>query len=133
MNSVEYWGTTLNALESRIEVEAEGDLVLLAPDPRLLPICFADGARHIEIDDLPLQPCWNQERERYEYEIAYRVSPAPDELRGGATGNGMRHRASISLIHGRRARRSNVCAISSSMRQSGWSWHWPAEKANSSS
>lgn len=71
VNSIEYWGTTLNSLESRLEIEAEGDYGLLDPVPTLAIVCFADGTRSIEIDDIPLEPLWSEERDRYEYEIAY--------------------------------------------------------------
>lgn len=83
VGSIEYWGTELSGLESTLMIEAEGEFGLLEPVPTLTIICYADGSRRTWIEGITLEPNWNEERERHEYEIAYRVSPTPELLPDG--------------------------------------------------
>lgn len=75
-----YWGSTIMALESMLSIEAEGDFSLAEPVPTLVVVCYAEGTRGIWIENIPLEPIWNDERERTEYEIAYRISPTAQAL-----------------------------------------------------
>lgn len=85
-DSIIYWGSTISALESMLSIEAEGDFSLTEAVPTLVIVCYAEGTRRIWINNIPLEPIWNEERERTEYDIAYRISPTVRALPIGEKG-----------------------------------------------
>ena len=83
---VEYWGSTITGTESKVSVVAEGEFALTEPVPTLVIFCYENGSRRIYVENVALEPSWNEERERIEYDVSYRIAPTVDGLPTGERG-----------------------------------------------